>query len=613
MPRNLRRRAAPDARAELEAGRSCGRGRLTRACALAALLAAATTAQEVRLPLERFHELERRARETAPLQRPAAPFVLERAALDVVFSAERARIEERLELVVSDEGWQRLALPSPGRWVSVELGALEGRLDEEGDDLVFRGPGRHTLTLTAVAAIERRTRFGRTEWSVAFATPAAGVVVGSARTEATGTGQRDAALEIAGGGVALGAPGADGTVRFAALPAATLTLALRAEEATPTRAEEAVVDLDAVTLARVRPTRLAFVDQLLLHTRGELSEVVLELPAGSTVNAVRGSAIDGWRVEDDGTLRVSLDLRVSGQSGPLLLEIARDLPLAPPGAPPSAAVFSGEREAARTVIVTAATPRLQIERSRRAVFGITAEADGIITLLEPGASRGLSVAVAGDLRDRLPVDAQRTARLLADGGAAPRWEVAWPDDTQVLAATIDTLHVDWLWGASGRAGLRIGARVRSTGLEVLELELPESFELTGAAIDGAPIEPGRRAGLWAIPLRVDSAAQLVTLEGLATVARPADGVVLELAVPAASAPISRVEVRGVLDGRYQYRLVDAERLETGRRVRGSPGDGSAWPVPPGHVTVDAGWGALSTRPGPLRVEVRDEPEEATWY
>jgi hypothetical protein len=246
------------------------------------------------------------------------------------------------------------------------------------------------------------------------------------------------------------------------------------------------------------------------------------------------------------------------------------------------------------------------------VFAIAAEADGIVTLLEAGASRGLSATVGPDLLERVPPTARRTARLLADSGATPRWEVAWPDDTQVLAATVDVLHVDWLWGVSHGAGLRVSARVRSTGLEVLELELPSSFELNTARVDGAEIEPGRRGDLIVIPLRVDSGAQLVTLEGIVSVARPTGGNVLELAVPAASAPISRVEVRGVLDGRYAYRLLDAERLETGGHARTAPG-GWEWPVPPGHVTVEAAWGALSTRPGPLRVEVRDEPREATWY
>jgi hypothetical protein len=566
-------------------------------------------AQEVRLPLERFHELERRARETAPVQEPAAPFVLERAEIAVSVAAERATIDQRLDLVVADDAWHRVALPSPGRWVRVELGALEGRLESDGGALTFRGAGRHVLALSAVAPVERRTRFGRSEWSVSLVAPAAGVVVGSARAELAGPDAGPTTVEIGAGGLALGAPGADGVLQFAARPGQALSIVVRAEGGAITSEMETVVDLDAITLARVRPTRLSLLDRLVLRVvRGELAEAVFDLPDGSTVEQVEGAAVTAWRTEPDGRLRVSLD---PAQTGSATLEVMRDQPLvAVPNAsgvdpdPPAA-------EAVRDALVTAATPLLPAARITRSVFAIEAEADGIVTLLDAGSSRGLSSTVAPELRATLPPAAQRTGRLLA-AGPTPRWEVAWPDDSQVLAATVDELRADWLWGVSGRAALRLYARTRSSGLEILELELPPSFELTAATLDGRAIEPGRRGDTWAIPLRVDGESQVVALEGTVSAARPRDGEVLELAVPAASAPISRVTVRAVLDGRYAYRLLDAERLETGQDARRSV-PGWEWPTPPGHVSVAASWGALSTTPGPLRLEVRDEPEEATWY
>jgi hypothetical protein len=586
------------------------------------LLATTLRPQEVRLPLERFHELERLARESTPAQRPAAPFVLERATLEIVIANDRATIVERLDLVVSDDNWQRLDIPSPGRWIAIELGTLEGRLDDEGRVLVFRGAGQHTVELSAVAAVQELTRFGRTEWAIVVGTPAAGMVVGSARSELTGDGGGGPVLEVVSGAVALAPPGADGILRFAARPAASVAIVVRSDQATPASTVEAVVDLDAISLARVRPTRLTLLDQLLLHVvRGEVSEIRLDLPAGSTTSMVRGPAVAGWRVEGDGQLVIAFDPALTATGiAPTPIEIARDQPLVDS----TVAATESNDAVVRTVTITAETPRLAIARTARSVFALEAEADGIVTLLEAGASRSLSASIAADLRDRLPPAARRSARLLADSapadsaladtGVVPRWEVAWPDATQVLAATIDVLTVDWLWGASGAAGLRVSARVRSSGLEVLELELPATFELTVARLEGAAIEPGRRGNLLAIPLRVDSESQLVTLEGVVSgVARPADGGVLELTVPAASAPISRVDVRGVLDGRYAYRLLDAERLETGGGRRIAPPQDWEWPVPPGHVTVDAAWGALSTRPGPLRLEVRSEPKEATWY
>lgn len=571
--------------------------------------------QEVRLPLEQFHELQRRVEAATPIRRTAAPFVLERATLEVTLTHDRASLVERLDLVISEPGWHRLELPSPGRWVSAEFGSLEGRLVEGGEGVAFRGQGRHTVELAAVCAIDRRTRFGLTEWSIALEAPAAGVVVGHVRSTIRGENET-VRLEVGGSAIALEPVALDGTLRFAAQPGGEVSFVLRSLETTSVDEEDPVIDFDVVTLASVRPTHLRLRDQLLLHLRrGKVRQLSLELPAESIVHTVRGARVGGWRVEpDEGRLRVFFDEppeddpQDSRQAQTVSLEIVRDQALSRPS---EASRDGGDERPLSGVNVVAATPWLERSRVTRATFALEADADGIVTLLDPGGSRSLDPNAEAGLLRLLPAAAVRTARAFDRSATPPSWEIVWPDEAPMLAATIDLLRVDWLWGASGSAGLRISARLRSRGLEVLDLELPPSFELTSAHLDDRAIEPGRQGNSWAIPLRVDSTTQRLAFEGVVQVERPTEGRTLELLVPAASAPISRVEVRAVLDGRYRYRLLDAERLEAAWQTpKPTQWD---WPVPPGHTAVSATWSALSTRPEPLRLEVHDEPEEARWY
>jgi hypothetical protein len=565
-------------------------------------------AQEVRLPLERYHELERQARASETVVVPAAPFALPRAELDLEVGATRALVTVQLDLVVLAEGWHRLSLPMLGRWVGAELGALEGRLEglEGQSALLFRGPGAHRVTLTAVTPVAEELRFGRRSYTVEVAGPPAAAVLGQVRSALdVAVLEAGAGAIVLGDGTLTGSP-RGATARFATQPGSPVSLALRAAAASPVEAGEVRFESTVATLIRARPTRLIATDRILLAVAsGALSDVQVEMPAGSRVGGAGGEGLAGWRIDgaapgEPTRLRLSFDPEVRRE---VTVVIERELVAADPS---------------RRVEIAGEVPRIAGAGRQRSVAAIEVLADGIATRIDGGAgARPLEAGLVPEpVLAGLPPAARRSALLLPPDGAAPRWEVEWPDDTEVLAASIDRLRVEWLLGVSGRSALRLHAEVRSRGSEMLELELPSSFELSAARLDGRDLHPGRRAEAIAVPLIADGATHHLVLEGLAQTPPPAAGGVLELWVPAASAPISQVEVRALLDGRFSYRLRDAARYEgpTPRGPAPAPGPWSEpFVAPAGFAEVTVRWSALSPRPGPLRFDVEAGTVESSWY
>jgi len=216
--------------------------------------------------------------------------------------------------------------------------------------------------------------------------------------------------------------------------------------------------------------------------------------------------------------------------------------------------------------------------------------------------------------------------------------VTWAEGTEVLAAQVDRLLVHYLVGEAGRAHLELWAVVRNSGADRLSLELPAAAELLAASRDGIPLTPGRGPGReadgWAVPLAATSRVQVVHLSALVPVALPERDGTLSLELPRLSAPASRVEVRAALPPGRTYELAEGERggaVAPPPGVRGAretppelaqqvlsqaalPAPVKARPVsvPPGFVTVEAAWSALSSAPPPLVVKVDRERERWRW-
>src|SRR5262249_169317 len=269
-----------------------------------------------------------------------------------------------------------------------------------------------------------------------------------------------------------------------------------------------------------------------------------------------------------------------------------------------------------------ATPRLY---ARATLAG-----DGILDLT-PGVARAADEAEVA----RLPAafkSAQGRLLALSDAQNPPRWTATWAEKTEVLAAQVDRLRVDVLFGESGRAAYELWAEVRIRGAQQLTFTLPPGFELAAGGRNGAEIATGVAGAreTLAVPLSAGEGAQVVHLKGLAPLALPAGNGDLVVPLPALSAPAARVEMRLLRRGGRAYALAAATRAGSvapppsiaapaapattpanmnnlGDQVRGAArkaAEAPPLPTPAGFAEVQAAWSALSAAPAPLVLHVK---------
>ena len=389
-----------------------------------ALLALAAGAQQVTLPLEKFEQLRARANpETDNPVRPPAPWALELAEYEVKVGPESARVVQTLRFTLYDDQWQTVPLGEAGSFIAADFKGSEGRVEvsDTGLEMHVRGRGRREVRLESAVPVARDDKATRPTWSFALRFPAAAVVRG--RIEAPPAVEE---LDPEGSGLVFPAsPG--GGWAFVALPATEVRWTLSGRATVPQRAQLPLrfeaTSATATTLSRTRLQVLGWIEVRI--AQGRLETLRVPVPAGLEVADVRGPSA-GWKVEA-GTLIVT--------------------PLAPV-----------EDTLAVEIMLTGdpqdrfATPLLIPQGSARtALLAKTAlKGDGILSLADPGAARGPEEREAARLPDSLKaIDGRLFA--VADPARPPRWEAAWAERTEVLAAQVDRLLVDVAMGDAGKA------------------------------------------------------------------------------------------------------------------------------------------------------------------
>jgi hypothetical protein len=577
-----------------------------------ALLALAAGAQQVTLPLEKFEQLRARANpETDNPVRPPAPYALELAEYEVKVGPESARVVQTLRLTLYDDQWQTVPLGEAGSFIAADFKGSEGRVEvsDNGLEMHVRGRGRREVRLESAVPVARDDKATRPTWSFALRFPAAAVVRG--RIEAPPAVEE---LDPEGSGLVFPAsPG--GGWAFVALPATEVRWTLSGRATVPQRAQLPLrfeaTSATATTLSRTRLQVLGWIEVRI--AQGRLETLRVPVPAGLEVADVRGPSA-GWKVEA-GTLIVT--------------------PLAPV-----------EDTLAVEIVLTGdptdrfATPLLIPQGSARTALLAKAalKGDGILSLADSGAARGPEEREAARLPDSLKaIDGRLFA--VADPARPPRWEAAWAERTEVLAAQVDRLLVDVAMGDAGKASYQLWAEVRNRGAQQLALTLPAGFELAVGHRDGVVVIPGVTGGALSIPLLTQEAAQVVHLEGVVPLPLPQGSGNFSVPLPALSAPVARVEVRLILPGGRSYVLAEqaragqvspppgaaARKAVSGLAVQANtqinagqtfstPASAAAlYNVPPGFAFLQAAWSALSTAPPPLAVRVEKEKEKREWF
>ncbi len=577
-----------------------------------ALLSLAAGAQQVTLPLEKFEQLRARANpETETPVRPPAPYALELAEYDVKVGPESARVVQTLRLTLYDDQWQTVPLGEAGSFIAADFKGSEGRVEvsDKGLEMHARGRGRREVRLESAVPVARDDKATRPTWSFALRFPAAAVVRG--RIEAPPTVEE---LDAEGSGLVFtGPPGAGWT--FVALPATEVRWTLSGGATVPQRAQLPLrfeaTSATATTLSRTRLQVLGWIEVRI--AQGRMETLRVPVPAGLEVADVRGPSA-GWKVEA-GTLIVT--------------------PLAPV-----------EDTLAVEIVLTGdpqdrfATPLLSPAGSARTALLAKASlrGDGILSLTDPGAARAPEERETARLPDSLKaIDGRLFA--VADPARPPRWEAAWAERTEVLAAQVDRLLVDVAMGDAGKASYQLWAEVRNRGAQQLALTLPAGFELAVGHRDGVVVVPGIAGGSLSIPLLTQEAAQVVHLEGVVPLPLPQGSGNFSVPLPALSAPVARVEVRLILPGGRSYALAEKARagqvspppgtaarkavsglgaqanaqINAGQTFSTPASAAALYNVPPGFAFLQAAWSALSAAPPPLAVRVEKEKEKREWF
>jgi hypothetical protein len=569
-------------------------------------------AQTVRLPLADFEQLRRRATVEPEVLAPTQPWAFESAELEVEVGTDTARVTHHLDLNLLDPAPQSIPLRHSGALTAVRFGTLDGRLvaGPSGSLLATAGHGRQRVTLESLVPVAVESDAARPTWTLELAHPGAATVHGRLTVP-----DPVAEVELAGGTTWREADGSWSFVADPRAPALSWTLRGRSLEVARQERELRFTSV-AATVTTVSRTRLRAEAAVEIRVaQGELAELRLAVPPGFEVVRVTGLEL-GWKREG-GDLVVTPLEPVRGVAA---LRVTMS-------APPSSELVSP--------VLTAAGARAQELFVRTGVTG-----DGLVELLDGGASRAATPAEVA----RIPAIVRDGAgRWLAVAGAAspPRWRAEWAEGTSVLAAQVERLLVEYTVGDSGRAGLRFWAEVRNRGQQRLSITLPPGFEWLAAARDDEPVAPALgTGGAIEIPLAADETLQVVRLAGHLPAPRMDGSGPFELALPAFSAPVARVEVRALLPAGRRYalaevsragpvspppRAVRAERLRAAlasnaiaRQMAaaelgaGPPGDRLV-ARPSGAVELTAAWSALTPAPAPLRIDVREDREESPWF
>jgi hypothetical protein len=569
-------------------------------------------AQQVTLPLDKYEALRSRANpgeETPPA--PPAPYALELAEYAVKVGPESARVVQTLRLTLYDDKWQTVPLGEAGSFIAADFKGGEGRVEvsDKGLEMHVRGPGRREVRLESAVPVSRDDKATRPTWRFGLRFPAAAVVRG--RIEASAAVEE---LDPEGSGLVLPSPpGSNWT--FVALPGTEVHWTLSGRATVPRRAQlplrfEATT-ATASTLSRTRFQVLGWIEVRV--AQGRLETLRVPVPAGLEVADVRGP-VAGWKV-DAGTLIVT--------------------PLAPV-----------EDTLAVEVTLTGepmdhfATPLLKPEGSARTILLAKAalKGDGILSLADAGAARGPEERETAHLPESVKAVEGRLFAV-ADAARPPRWEAAWAERTEVLAAQVDRLLVDVALGEAGKASYQLWAEVRNRGAQQLTLTLPAGFELAVGHRDGVAVVPGKAGGALAVPLLTQEAAQVVHLEGVIPLELPKGDGALSVPLPSLSAPVARVEVRLILPGGRTYELAEKARagqvsappgtvarkavsglgaqantqINAGLTLSTSAAAPALFNVPPGFAYLQAAWSALSAAPPPLAVRVEKEKEKREWF
>ena len=403
-------------------------------------------------------------------------------------------------------------------------------VSDKGLEMHVRGRGRREVRLESAVPVARDDKATRPTWSFALRFPAAAVVRG--RIEAPPAVEE---LDPEGSGLVVpGPPAAAGPSSPCPAPrSAGRSPAGRSSPGGPSSRSASRPPRPPPPPSRARGFQvLGWIEARV--AQGRLETLRVPVPAGLEVADVRGP-VAGWKVEA-GTLVVT---PLAPVEDTLAVEIA----------------LTGEPQD------RFATPLLIPEGSARTTLLAKAalKGDGILSLTDPGAARGPEEREAARLPDSLKaVDGRLFA--VADPARPPRWEAAWAERTEVLAAQVDRLLVDVAMGEAGKASYQLWAEVRNRGAQQLTLTLPAGFELAVGHRDGVAVVPGRWPGAsLAIPLLTQEAAQVVHLEGVVPLALPQGDGALSVPLPALSAPVARVEVRLILPGGRSYELAEKAR------------------------------------------------------
>jgi hypothetical protein len=547
-------------------------------------LAVSGLAQEVTLPLEDYESLRRRANPLPePVPEPPAPFSIESAAIEIHPGTGSARVVQRLSIVLYANGWQRIPLPSSGTVTSVELGNLEGRIQEDGERaLVVRGSGRHVVRVETLVPLVQDDVAARLTASLSAPLPRAASITGV--VDLSGASAEVREIEIVSGALRR-SPDEAGRFAFVGNPDDVLEIRLLGESRLPDRAglplQFEATSAALATLARTRTEVQALAQVEVLQ--GRLPSFRLRAPSGFDVAKVDAGE-SGWRL-DGSTIVVTppapiedrLSVMVTLQGGPLD-EI--EAPLLVP------------EEAARVTYATA----------------LSTEADGIATMVDAGSARSADEDELASLPSWL-----RAARVyrVRDPQTPPRWRIQWSDagQEQVLAAQVDRLVVDALVGQAGRAAYQVRAFVRTSGATNLTLQLPEGFELSRVERDDFPVTPGVTAEGLEVPLGGGKGTQSLRITGVMPFAAlPEKSGEIHIPLPSVSAPIGRAEVRAVLPGGRSYALVDSH-VESSSL----PPSMLTFPSPEGFAVVEASWTALSSAPKALAIRVKSRKEKRRWF
>jgi hypothetical protein len=574
---------------------------------LLSLVTVAAFAQEVTLPLDRYEKLHARAHPSpTPTPEPVAGFSLDEARLEIHVGDESARVVQELRMVLLSDDWQEIPLATAGTFIAADLGTLEGRVTTAaGWTLTVRGRGHHQVRLESLLPLTSNEEATRPTWSLVLELPRAAVAGGVIKVSDS---VEDA--EIISGAI-WRSRGREW--QLVADPGSTLRVRLLGKAVRPERST-LPLRYSVVTgnLLEVSRTRIKLTSHLgLAVIQGSLEELQVPLPPGFDVVSLGGDEVAGWNVEDQRLLITPLTAVESS------LDLEVDL--------------SAEASNQLTSLMLVPEQAWQV----LAATAVKVEGDGLLELVERGSGR-----LPDDReRGRLPQQITRASSytmVVPDLDQPPRWQVTWPDTTEVLGAQVDRVLVDVMAGEAGKAAYQVWLKVRSTGATSITVGVPPGFELMAAGRDRTPLLPGVGGQGLALPLVASSATQVVHLAGLIPMQIPSEGT-LSVPIPALSAPVSRVEARAVLPGGRSYTVsnraqqgsvsnppqVASETSVSGKSaqliaqtsvgiIRGGY-QPQLFSAPAGAVLIEASWNALSSRPDPVAIAVKPRSQRKEWF